>query len=331
MEQLPKVLLVAMGGTISAHHPRRCELRQYRTGHYSGQELVDALPELQAIAQVKVKQLDNITSTGITFQHWVELKQLLERAATENFSGVVITHGTNTLEETAYFLHLTLNTEMPVVFTGSQRPFSALSSDAALNLINAVRVAAEPSCVGLGVLVAMNDKVYSARDVSKTHSYHVESFQALNTGPLGTIDADRQIRIHAKPLRKHTINSKFTSKITATEPYIPILYSYAGADQRLLDSLLAMHKPAGLVIAGTGAGRCSPLEEQALHRAVQLNIPIVMSSRLASGRILSLESYDHLQLITADNLPPQKARILLMLCLMQELPIAEVQYCFDNH
>ncbi len=313
-DKLPKVLLVAMGGTISAHHTKRCELGHYRTGYYSGQDLVDALPELKSIAQVDVEQLDNITSTGITFRHWIDLKKLIEQIA-GNYSGIIITHGTNTLEETAYFLHLTLYTEIPVVITGSQRPFSALSSDATLNLMNAIRVAVEPKCMGLGVLVAMNDKVFSARDVSKTHSYHVESFKALNTGPLGTIDADRQVRIHARPLRAHTTASNFNGNITATEPYVPILYSYAGA----------------LVIAGTGAGRCSPLEEEALQRAVQLKIPILMSSRLASGRILPIEGYEHLQLITADNLPPQKARILFILCLKQNISLADMQYFFDTH
>ncbi|MCK9238485.1 MAG: asparaginase [Thiopseudomonas sp.] len=328
----PRIKLFALGGTISAHHELRDELRHYQTGHYTAQQLVDALPELSAHAEISIEQIDNITSTAVTYQHWLDLKQRLEQSFAQGFAGAVITHGTNTLEETAYFLHLTLASDKPVVLTGSQRPFSALSSDAPLNLLNAVRTAAAPQCHGLGVLVAMNDNIYSARDVSKTHSYHLESFQALNNGPLGSIDTDRSVRIDHLPARKHSLNSIFSQlPLNNHEPYVPILFSHAGADARLLQSLLKYERPKGIVLAGTGAGRCSPLEEIAIEQARKLDIPIVMSSRLASGRILDLDCYADLQLIAADDLPPQKARILLMLAINAGFDLAQLRQAFAEH
>src|SRR5699024_6495190 len=191
----PNITLFALGGTISAHHPLRDELRHYRTGHFTAQELLAALPEINNTAHITVEQVDNVTSTAVDLPHWLRLKHQIERHFAEGADGIVITHGTNTLEETDYFLHLTVNSTKPIVLVGSQRPFSALSSDAHLNLLNAVRVAAEPTCHGLGTLVLMNDKIYCARDVSKTHTYHVESFQAFNTGPIGTVDPDRPVRL----------------------------------------------------------------------------------------------------------------------------------------
>lgn len=327
----PSIRLFALGGTISAHHELRDELRQYRTGHYTAQQLVDSLPELEQQARISLEQVDNITSTAVNYQHWLDLKQRLEHCFAQGADGAVITHGTNTLEETAYFLHLCLNSDKPVVLTGSQRPFSALSSDAQLNLLNAVRVAAAPPSKGQGVLVALNDKIYSARDVSKTHSYHLESFQALNNGALGSIDSDRQVRYAHYPARAHTINSPFSQIcLKPTEPYVPIIYSHAGADQRLLGCLLEHERPDGIILAGTGAGRCAPLEEQAVERARKLGIPVVMSSRLASGRILELECYEHLQLIAADDLPPAKARILLLLAINAGMSLEQTRQLFAS-
>lgn len=328
---LPKIKLFALGGTISAHHELADELRQYRVGHYSAEQLLTAIPEIAQTAIVDIEQIDAISSTGITMAHWLDLHQRISQCLASDYAGVVITHGTNTMEETAYYLHLTIASEKPIVLTGSQRPFSAISSDAQLNLLNAVRAAASPACHGLGTVICMNDKLYSARDVSKTHSYHVESFRATNNGPLGSIDPDRKVRIDHKPARKHSTNSVLSGQQPNTEPYVPIIYSYAGADQRLLDSVLELHSPAGIVIAGTGAGRCSPLEEQAVAKARQQGIPVVMSSRLASGRILPIECYDYLPLISADNLPPAKARILLLLALQRGLALEQIQQLFETH
>ena len=253
-------------------------------------------------------------------QQWFELKDTLAtELAKPEISGAVITHGTNTLEETAYFLQLTLNSDKPVVLTGSQRPFSAIGSDAPFNLLNSFRVAIAPQAHKQGVLVVANDKIYSASDVSKTHTYHLETFQARNSGALGSIDADRQVRFQQATLSQHTVNSRFNQLATPTDtPYVPIIYSYAGADQQLLEALLAHTQLDGLVIAGTGAGRCSPLEEKAVRQARAQGIPVVMCSRVGAGSVLPIACYEELGLITLGNLSPQQARIWLLLDILSQ-------------
>jgi len=327
----PRIALFALGGTISAHHPLRDELRHYRTGHFTAQALLDTLPEISDTAHISVEQVANVTSTAVDLSHWLQLKHAIEQRLAEGADGIVITHGTNTLEETAYFLHLTVNSTKPIVLVGSQRPFSALSSDAHLNLLNAVRVASSSACHGLGALVLMNDNIYSARDVSKTHTYHVDSFKALNTGPIGTVDVDRQVRIAHRPARLHTSQSRFAVSLDDFSPYVPVIYSHAGADHRLLESVMAHHQPDGIIMAGTGAGRCSPLEEAPLLSAREKNIPVVMSSRLASGRVLPIEYYERFGLITADDLPPQKARLLLLLAIKLNLDETAIQEAFNTY
>ncbi|NLD00503.1 MAG: asparaginase [Gammaproteobacteria bacterium] len=313
MSSLPKVTLFALGGTISAHHDDRLELCQYKSGHYSGADFLSALPELSALADIDIVQLNNISSTAIDESHWFDLKQRIEQSLLGS-DAVVITHGTNTLEETAFFLHLTLNTDKPVVMTGAQKPFSALGSDAYFNLLNSVRVALCPQAIGQGVLVVANDKIYSARDVSKTHTYYLETFQAPNNGPLGRIEANQQVNFMHRSIATHKTEHCF-HHLNQPEriPYIAIIYSYAGADQRMIEALLLHTQLDGLVIAGTGAGRCSPLEASALLKVRERGIPVVMSSRVGAGAVLPLNGYQHLDLITLDDLPPQKARIWLLL------------------
>ncbi len=316
MSRLPKVTLFALGGTISAHHPDRLELCDYQSGHYSAADFLQAIPELESLAEIDLVQMKNVTSTAIDVSDWFNLKEHIERCLLGQ-DAVVITQGTNTLEETAFFLHLTLNTHKPVIITGAQKPFSALGSDAYFNLLNSFRVAASPQSVGQGVLVVFNDKIYSAQDVSKTHTYHLETFQAPNNGPVGRIEADRQVHFMHQSLSTHTSNSPFC-RIPAPErvPYIPIIYSHAGADQQLIEALLTQTQLDGLVIAGTGAGRCSPLEEQALKKARTQGIPVVMTSRVGAGSVVPIEYYQELELITLGDLSPQKARIWLLLHLL---------------
>lgn len=318
MAKRPKITLFALGGTISAYHPDRLELCDYRSGHYSASDFLETLPEITALADIDPRQLSNVSSTAIDVPDWFHLKAQIEQCLLEQ-DAVVITQGTNTLEETAFFLHLTLQTSKPVIITGAQKPLSALASDAYFNLLNSFRVATSPQAVGQGVLVVANDKIYSAQDVSKTHSYHLEAFQAPNSGPLGRIEANGQVTFIHSPLLPHTINSPFcTVKAPQHLPYIPIVYSHAGADQQLIEALLAHTHLDGLVIAGTGAGRCSPREEQALHKVRARGIPVVMCSRVGAGAVLPLECYQTLDLITLGDLSAQKARIWLLLELLKQ-------------
>lgn len=328
---MKRIKVIATGGTISAHHDDRLDVRNYVSGHYSGEDIVASLPELRRFAEVDVEQLSNFSSTVIDDRHWVLLKErvtaILEE---EGYDGVVMTHGTNTLEETAYFLHLTVPSEKPIVVTGAQRPFSGLSTDASMNVLNAIQVAASSEVSSCGVLVVLNNEVWSARDVSKTSTYRLQTFQSMDTGPLGTIDPDYRVRLLHHPVRKHTAQSMWANESFDALPRVDIVYSYAGADGVMIDALVATGAE-GIVIAGTGAGRCSPLEEEAIERAVEAGVVVAMSSRVGSGVVIPIDAYAHIPFVTTDTLSPQKARILLKLALRQTKNVATIQTYFEQY
>ena len=327
-----KIKVFAMGGTISAHHEDRLNLSDYESGYYSGEEIAQAIPEINDIAEVHIEQLTNVSSTLITSNHWLDLrKQINQSLNEEGFDGVVITHGTNTLEETAYFLHLTVNTEKPVILTGAQRPLTALSSDAHLNLYNAVKVASADTAYGKGVLVVLNDQINCARDVTKTNTYQLESFQSGELGCLGFVEPDNTVQFYRSPARKHTTHSVFSTIKDKALPHVEIVYSYAGAGGNIIRSLSSSGDVDGIIIAGTGGGRCSYKEEKAASEAQKKGIQIVMGSRCAHGRVVPLEKYDHLGAPTADNLSPQKARILLMIALSKFQEHTQLQEVFNTY
>lgn len=328
---MKRIKVIATGGTISVHHDDRLDVRNYVSGHYRGEDIVASLPELQRFAKVDVEQLSNFSSTVIDDRHWVLLRERVTAILEEEaYDGVVITHGTNTLEETAYFLHMTVPSEKPIVVTGAQRPFSGLSTDASMNVLNAIQVAASSEANGFGVLVVLNNEVWSARDVSKTNTYRLQTFQSMNAGPLGTVDPDYRVRLLHRPVRKHTVQSMWANESFDALPRVDIVYSYAGADGVMIDALIAAGAE-GIVIAGTGAGRCSPLEEEAIERAVQAGIVVAMSSRVGSGVVIPIDAYAHIPFVTTDTLSPQKARILLKLALRQTKDVATIQMYFEQY
>ena len=328
---MKRIKVIATGGTISAHHDDRLDVRNYVSGHYRGEDIVASLPELQRFAKVDVEQLSNFSSTVIDDRHWVLLRERVTAILEEEaYDGVVITHGTNTLEETAYFLHMTVPSEKPIVVTGAQRPFSGLSTDASMNVLNAIQVAASSEANGFGVLVVLNNEVWSARDVSKTNTYRLQTFQSMNAGPLGTVDPDYRVRLLHRPVRKHTVQSMWANESFDALPRVDIVYSYAGADGVMIDALIAAGVE-GIVIAGTGAGRCSPLEEEAIERAVEAGVVVAMSSRVGSGVVIPIDTYAHIPFVTTDTLSPQKARILLKLALRQTKNVATIQMYFEQY
>lgn len=328
---MKRIKVIATGGTISAHHDDRLDVRNYVSGHYRGEDIVASLPELQRFAKVDVEQLSNFSSTVIDDRHWVLLRERVTAILEEEaYDGVVIMHGTNTLEETAYFLHMTVPSEKPIVVTGAQRPFSGLSTDASMNVLNAIQVAASSEANGFGVLVVLNNEVWSARDVSKTNTYRLQTFQSMNAGPLGTVDPDYRVRLLHRPVRKHTVQGMWANESFDALPRVDIVYSYAGADGVMIDALIAAGAE-GIVIAGTGAGRCSPLEEEAIERAVQAGIVVAMSSRVGSGVVIPIDAYAHIPFVTTDTLSPQKARILLKLALRQTKNVATIQMYFEQY
>ncbi|MBU5467282.1 asparaginase [Virgibacillus sp. MSJ-26] len=329
---MKKIIIIHLGGTISAQGKNRLDLKDYQSGKVSGDEFFSSLPEIQSLADIKMYELDGVSSTNINIKHWMKLKRLIETYLNENqYDGVVITHGTSTLEETAYFLHLKINCKKPIVLVGAQRPFSALSSDAPLNLIQAVKVAVHEASENKGVLIVSNDRIYSARDVTKTDTYRLDTFQSTDLGCLGYIETDDTVQYYREPLRRHTIHSELTDVSLNKVPLIEIVYSYAGATGTVIDMVTQSKNYQGIILAGTGAGRFSNLEEEALSRAIDEGLFIVRSSRGGNGRVVDIDAFSHLNLITGDNLTPQKARILLMLALLKYDSLKDIQKAFDEY
>lgn len=329
-----KIKLLALGGTISAKGMNRLDLKDYQSGLITPEFFVKDLPELSEIARVDVETMDGISSTAIEITHWLTLREkIIHYVTSEQYDGIVITHGTSTLEETAYFLHLTVPTDKPIVLIGAQRPYTALSSDAQLNILHGVRVAANENSMGKGVLVVLNDEIFCAREVTKINTYRVDAFGAGQLGHLGFVDVDGTVQYYRSPTRKHTIHSLFSQLDLqhANLPTIEIVYSYAGANGDLIQYIATSGRYQGIVIAGTGAGLVSPQEEKALEKALENGLIIVRSSRVVNGRVVDINKYQHPAIISGDNLLPQKARILLMLSLVTTKQPSDIQDIFNTY
>ena len=334
-KELPLVWVLSTGGTISGKGALSTNLTEYKAGSLLGEELVKGVPEIQQFAKVKVEQVVNVGSPDITIANWITLANRINRIFADDpkVAGVVITHGTNTLEETAYFLNLTVKHDRPVVLVGSMRPATAISADGPLNLLNAVRTAASPGARGKGVLIVMNDEINGARDTTKTNTYRVETFRAPDLGYLGYVDAD-QVVFYRASTRRHTVNSEFEIGNVTMLPEVEIAYSYVQPGGAVIQALVASGVK-GIVFAGTGAGLLSNSEKLALKQSLAgrgTKIPVlVRSSRTGSGRVVGREEYDSLGMIPADTLNPQKARILLMLALTKTSDLKEIRRMFAEY
>lgn len=329
---MKNIKVLELGGTISAKGTDRLDYKDYKSGIFSGEDFLARVPELEENANVKFETFLQVSSTAITSAHWLALrKQILITLEEDNFDGIVITQGTNTIEETAYFLHLTLPTDKPVVVTGAQKPFTALSTDADNNLLQAIRVAASEEAIQKGVLVVLNEEINSARDVTKGNTYRLEAFHSGQLGYMGFADPDGRIVFYREPTRTHTSKSAFASLPMNSLPEVAIIYSHAGANGDLIRYITASEKYAGIVTAGTGAGLIAPDELTALEEAAQQGLHIVRSSRVGNGRVLRIVPYEAYPFISADNLSPHKARILLMLSLLTSKERADIQHFFDEY
>ena len=333
--QLPLVWVLSTGGTISGKGASSTALAEYQSGALLGEELIAAVPEIAQVARVKVEQITNVSSTDITIANWLTLATRINAIydGDPSVAGVVITHGTNTLEETAYFLNLTVKHDRPVVLVGSMRPASAISADGPLNLLNGVRTAVAPAARGKGVLVVLNEAINAARDVTKTNTYRVETFRASELGVLGYVDADG-VNFYRASVKRHTTKSEFDVKGMTSLPMVDILYSYVQPSTAMAQALVA-GGVKGLVIAGTGAGLTSTAERDALKPFVALpeatRPVIVRSSRVGNGRVIPQKDYDVMGMVPADNLNPQKARVLLMLALTKTHDLAQITRMFNEY
>jgi L-asparaginase len=334
MAQRPRIGLILTGGTIDSVGADRLDLAWYfETAKRLGRgELLGQLPELAAYAVVEEIPFRAVSSQALVDKDWLGLNRKIHEIFEQDVAGgIVITHGTNTLEETAYFLNLTLKTDRPVVIVGAMRPSSALSADGYLNVLNAVKVAADPASRGLGCLVVMNDAIYAARDVTKNSTFRVDAFTSRDLGPLGFADADGKVIYYHAPLRKHTTATEFDVRAMQALPRVDIVMSYANADGAMIEA--AVNAGAkGIVSAATGGGRPTPAEDAAFDKTHRDNdLSICVSSRVVSGRVARSPSLAKRGFVAADNLQPWKARILLSLALTKTANADDIQRMFDTY
>jgi L-asparaginase len=314
----PKVAVIGTGGTIASQGSGPLDTQDYASSGkpiLTAEQLVAGVPALAEVAEVIAVPFSAIPSTAIGWAEWRALLAAIAatRAAHPDLAGIVVTHGTATLEETAYFLSLTVPGDLPVVVTGAQRPFTALSSDAPMNLVDAVRVAADPQARGLGALVVLNDEVHAAREATKTSTGRLQTFRSPDLGALGHVDADR-VSLWRRPARLLPPAERFDVTAVATPPRVDVTYSVAGADGVAARAFLAAGAQ-GIVAAAFAPGFTSPAERDALVAAMAQGCIVVLSSRAGSGRAFPTRRYGEQGFVSADNLNPQKARVLLMLAL----------------
>ena len=320
--QLPRVRLIATGGTISNRSG----------GRLSAEELVASIPGIEKYVRPEFEQFTNVSSGSLTLRQWIALANRINATFAEDpdISGVVVTSGTDTLEETAYFLDLTVHSEKPVVVVGSMRNPSALGYEGAANLLEGYRVAADPRSHGKGVLVVLNDEINSARDVTKTDAHRLDTFQSRSYGILGVVDADR-IVYYRDIVKRHAGKSEFDVSKLEELPRVDIVMTYQGAPGDVIKAMVD-RGAKGIVIAAAGAGATSGTQEEGIRYAVEKNVFVVMTTRTGSGRIASRAgASDPRFRIQGEDLAPVKARILLMLALTRTSDGAEIQRMFTEY
>jgi len=329
---LPHVWVLSTGGTIAGTGAPTGALSNYKSGTIAGEQLVAAVPQIRDVADVTVEQVINIPSPAITLDNWLTLSNRINEIFRKDpaASGIVVTHGTDTLEETAYFLNLTVKSDRPVVVVGAMRPDTAISADGPLNLLDAVRVASAPEARGKGVLVVMNEQISAARDVTKTDTHRVESFRSPELGFLGYVDPDKVTFLRSST-KRHTLNSEFDVSRIRKFPQVEILYSYVDPSTVAFKALVGSGVQ-GLVFAGLGAGSPSRSLRMAIEQTPVESRPfLVRSSRVGNGRVISSDVFDPLGMIPADTLNPEKARILLMLALTKTKDLNEIKRMFSEY
>lgn len=330
--KLPHVVIVSMGGTIASRAKDRMNVTHYGDGPpVDPQDWLHDLPELQNIARVTTEDLRNKEKgKGDNFGDIARVAHRLNEIAKDpTIDGVVVTHGTNTMAEVAFYMNLVVNTDKPIVFVGSQRPWSGISGDGPLNLYDAVRVAADPAAKGLGVLQCMNQYVNTARDVTKTSAYRVETFKGLDVGALGFADPDK-VKFYRAPVRKRTDKVGVCGDGPDRASAGGAFYSYTDAPGYVIDAAVD-HGIKGLVIDGYGAGVPSPSQAEAMKRAQAKGVIVVITTRTRGGRVQEVPQRTAAHDVNGDNLPPEKARLLLQLALTKTNDWAKIQQYFNTY
>jgi L-asparaginase len=327
----PRIIILATGGTI-AGEGAAADRAGYTAGKVPIEQLIGTIPTIKNVADISGEQIASVGSQDITIDIWLKLYNRINEIFEKNEAdGIVITHGTDTQEETGYFLDLTIASKKPVVLTGSMRPSTAISADGPKNLYDAITVAASPKSWGKGVLVSFNESIYDARDVVKTSTTKVNGFMAPNLGPLGQV-YDGHVEYYLQSLREVNVGTPFNLKGVTKLPKVEIAYMYADAPATAIDAFAASGID-GLVIAGVGNGNFNKAFYNGVDRAVKKGIVTVRSSRIISGRVLLEDEIDDAKLgtLVSDDLNPQKARVLLMLALTQTKNKAAIQKIFFTY
>ena len=321
-----KIMMIGTGGTIAGTGNGSSALTEYRAGSIGVDDLMQAVPALEEYGPFESVQFSNIDSSEMSPYRWGHLAMLVnEVAKRDDIGGIVITHGTDTMEETAYFLQLTVNTCKPVVMTGSMRPATALSADGPVNLLQAVQVARSKNAWNQGVLVVMNGYIDSAREVTKLHTTDVATFGNTQLGHMGCVQ-NGQAYFYYAPCRKHTSESEFILHNEGEFPTVGIVNLYGGMDTEILNMVAS--RSQGLVIGGFGHGT---LPQGVRDTLKKIAIPKVRSSRIGNGIVSSNSSDVKEGLIVSDSLSPVKARILLMLALQRERSREDLERIFASY
>jgi L-asparaginase len=322
-------VILATGGTIAGSAQSQTAAG-YTSGQVAVEVLLNAVPELGSLANVTGEQISSIGSQNMSDTVWLSLARRINELASTNVAGIVVTHGTDTMEETAYFLSLVAHTEKPIVLTGAMRPSTSISADGPANIYNAVAVAADPRAVGLGVMVVMNDEIHDAHSVYKSNTTEVSTFQS-EEGLIGTVQFG-VARYFRGPYSRHTDTSEFTLEGVESLPPVDIIYMHEGVSGALIDAAVA-RGARGVVTAGVGNGNMSDEALTSLTAAAAAGVVSVRSSRVPTGlvgRMVEVDD-DALGFVASYGLSPSKARILLRLALLTTSDPLEIQQYFAEY
>ena len=327
--ELPKIKILATGGTIAGAGVSSTQTAGYKAAVAPVEALINNVPELKKVANVSGEQISQIASENMSNEIWLKLgKRVNELLASPDVDGVVITHGTDTLEETAYFLNLVVKSDKPVVVVGAMRPGTSISADGPMNLYRSVVLAGSKEAVGKGVLVMLNDQINSARDVTKTNTSDTDTFKSPELGLLGYIQ-NETVSFYRQSTRKHTTSSEFNIMGLDELPRVDIVYGYANNTRVMMDAVIRAGAQ-GIVHAGTGNGSFNVNVKPAVEEALKKGIVVVRSARVGNGIITRGGEFDDdkYNTVASDTLNPQKARILLMLALTKTTNPHEIQRMF---
>ena len=328
---LPNIVVLATGGTIAGAASSDVQAG-YTSGQVGVEQLLAAVPQAKKLASLRGEQISNIGSQDMNDEVWLKLgRRINELVAMKDVDGIVITHGTDTIEETAYFLNLVVKSRKPVVLTAAMRPSTALSADGPLNFYNAVAVAANKDAAGRGVLVVINDWIHGAASLTKTSTTAVQTFMSPVRGLIGTV-AYGDAEFYRGPVGKNTVDSDFSLDGVTALPRVDIVMAYENMDGALIDAAVAAGA-RGVVIAGVGNGNMTQTALNALAAQAKKGIVCVRSTRVATGRVgrnVEVDD-DKLGLVASLELNPQKSRVLLRLALTRTKDPKQIQLYFDQY